>query len=185
MTLLFTGCRTFSLETLNPDGSPQWTTVPPRDSKTLYGVGMAKLADQTLSRLKAETLAKDDIARQASTLVDSALVMYMQDAGEIGGDSQALELFENLSVQITEITLRGVQKEQIWVAPDGTVWIICSYPTKNLKDAYRLQTEAFEQKVRLLEAQKTTSSSRSTTLTTFSSEEAMKFLEAELEKIGL
>lgn len=33
------------------------------------------------------------------------------------------------------------------IAEDGTVWVLMSYPVKNLKEAYRLQAEALERKL--------------------------------------
>ena len=42
------------------------------------------------------------------------------------------------------IALRGVSIVERYTASDGTVWVLASYPVKNLKDAYKSQALAVE-----------------------------------------
>ena len=51
--------------------------------------------------------------------------------------------------------------------PDGTVWVLSSYPVKNLKDAYKQQTLELEKKLQKAEAK---------------AELMMEYLERQLEK---
>ncbi len=132
----------------NPDGSPYWTTHTPKNTWTMhYEVGSAKQSTPQLSQLRAESAAKDAIGRWASTSVDNALVTFVEEAGEALKTQQVLEVLQNLSVQTVSIALRGVSFEERYTAPDGTVWVLASYPKKNLKDAYKLQAEALQREV--------------------------------------
>lgn len=152
----------------NPDGSPYWTTSTPKNTRTLhYEVGSAKQSTPQLSLLRAESAAKDAIGRWASTTVDNALVTFVEEAGESLRTQQTLEVLQNVSVQTVNIALRGVSVAERYTAPDGTVWVLSSYPVKNLKDAYRQQTETLERKLAMEQAK---------------SSLMMAYLESQLEK---
>lgn len=143
LPILLIGCT--GTDRLAQDGAPLWTIRTPQDSKGLhYGVGSAKQSSVQLSRVRAESAAKDAIARWAETAVDNSLVNYIQDGGESLKSRQMLEVFESLSVQTVGIALRGVEVVDSYQASDGTVWVMSSYPIKNLKEAYRLKSEELE-----------------------------------------
>lgn len=136
----------------NADGSPYWTTSTPKSTRTLhYEVGSAKQSTAQLSLLRAESAAKDAIGRWASTNVESAIVTFIEEAGETLRNQQSLEVLQNLSVQTVNIALKGVSVVERYTAPDGTVWVLSSYPVKNLKDAYKQQTLALKQKLEMAE----------------------------------
>jgi hypothetical protein len=118
-----------------------------------YEVGSAKQSTPQLSQLRAESAAKDAIGRWASTNVDNALVTFIEEAGEVLKTQQMLEVLQNLSIQTVNIGLRGVTFEERYTAPDGTVWVLASYPVKNLKDAYKQQAVELQQRMALAEAQ--------------------------------
>lgn len=146
--LVLAGCSTTPKS--NPDGSPYWTTHTPAQRWGIhYEVGMAKQSTLQLSQLRAELAAKDAIGRWASTTVDNALVTFVEEAGEVLKTQQMLSVLQNLSVQTVSIALRGVTVVERYVAPDGTVWVLSSYPVKNLKEAYKLQAEALEKKLQM------------------------------------
>ncbi len=152
----------------NADGSPYWTTQTPKHTRTLhYAVGSAKQSTPQLSLLRAESAAKDAIGRWASTTVDNAVVTFVEEAGEGLRTQQSLEVLQNLSVQTVNIALRGVSVEERYTSPDGTVWVLSSYPVKNLKDAYKQQTKELEKKLKEAEAK---------------AELMMEYLERQLEK---
>lgn len=138
--VLFAGCAT----KYNPDGSPVWTTKPPSSWRTYYTVGYGKLSNFQNSLLRAESAAKDRIARWASTSVRGALTNYFQDSGESG--QRSIEMMENISSQVVNISINGAELEEQWVDDDGGVWVLYSYPVKNLKEAYRMQAEDLERK---------------------------------------
>lgn len=148
--LLLAGCVT---PKTNSDGSPYWTTHTPKSTRTVhYEVASAKQSTAQLSQLRAESAAKDAIGRWASTNVDNALVTFIEEAGEVLKTQQMLEVLQNLSVQTVNIGLRGVSFDERYTAPDGTVWVLASYPVKNLKDAYKQQADEFEKRMALAQA---------------------------------
>ena len=159
--LLVAGCAT-----TNADGSPKWTTDPPSNWRTFYASGYGKLSNPQNARLRAEALAMDSIARWASTTVQGALTNYFQDSGQSG--NQVLEMMESISRQVVNVSLRGAAVEEHWTAPDGGVWVLVSFPVKNLKDAYKEQSAALERKAEIQKA-----------------ELLIEYLEKELEKEGL
>jgi hypothetical protein len=151
LVLFLFGCA--STSKVNQDGSPSWTTKPLKDSWGLhYGVGSALQSTEQLSRLRAESAAKDAIARWAETTVDNSLVSFIQEAGEVMRTKQMLEVLESMSVQTVSIALRGVEVVDRYLAPDGTVWVLSSYPIKNLKEAYRLKSEELERASQAIQA---------------------------------
>lgn len=155
-----------SCATTNPDGSPKWTTDPPSNWRTYYASGYGKLSNVQNSRMRAEALAMDTVARWASTTVQGALTNYFQDSGTSG--EQSIEMMENISRQIVNISLRGARVEEQYVDPQGGVWVLISFPVKNLKDAYKEQSAALERKAEAQQAQ-----------------QLIDYLEAELEKAGM
>jgi hypothetical protein len=166
LLLILAGCA--STPKPNADGSPYWTTTTPHNTRTLhFEVGSAKQSTPQLSLLRAQSAAKDAIGRWASTTVDNALVTFVEEAGESLRNQQTLEVLQNLSVQTVNIALRGVSVAERYTAPDGTVWVLSSYPVKNLKDAYKQQTVALERKLEIAEAK---------------SDLMMAYLESQLEK---
>ena len=152
--------------TTNPDGSPKWTTDPPSNWRTYYAAGYGKLSNVQNSRMRAEALAMDNIARWASTTVQGALTNYFQDSGATGG--QSAEMMENISRQVVDISLRGAKVEESYTDAEGGVWVLVSFPVKNLKDAYEQQSIALERKAEIQKAAL-----------------MVEYLEKELEKEGL
>lgn len=142
--ILLMGCTT-----LNSDGSPRWTTHPPSSWRTYYAVGYARLSNVANSRLSAEANARDAIARWTGTTVDSALTNYVEDYG--GG--YTLETMQQVSSQTVKISLRGTQTEKQWVAPDGGLYVLVSFPLKYLKEAYKEQSAALVREQELEKAQ--------------------------------
>ncbi len=139
MVMLMVGCST-----TNDDGSPKWTTNVPYSRTTFYAVGYGKLSNQQNSLMRAEAQAKDRIARWISTTVQGALTNYFLDSGTSG--EQTLEMMESISAQIVNVSLNGSRMEEQWSDPDGGVWVLYSYPIRNLKEAYRLKSEELQRK---------------------------------------
>ena len=139
MVVLLVGCST-----TNDDGSPKWTTNVPYSRTTFYAVGYGKLSNQQNSLMRAEAQAKDRIARWISTTVQGALSNYFLDSGTSG--EQTLEMMESISSQIVNVSLNGSRMEEQWADPNGGVWVLYSYPIKNLKEAYRLRSEELQRK---------------------------------------
>jgi hypothetical protein len=73
---LFMGCAT-----TNADGSPKWTTKVPSNWRTYYATGYGKLSNVQNSRMRAEALATDAVARWASVTVQASLTNYIYFIG--------------------------------------------------------------------------------------------------------
>jgi len=143
---IFTGCQS----AVNPDGSPTWTAKVPLTTSIYYATGYGKLTNVQNSLMRAESLAKDRIGRWVSTKVQGALTNFFQDTGNSGG--QTVEMLENISRQIVDVSINEARLVEQWIAPDGGVWVLYSYPVKNLKDAYRLKSEELERQSEAVQA---------------------------------
>lgn len=142
----------------NPDGSPYWTTLTPVSRKYYYGVGSGNLKSKQNSKARAEAMAKNEIARQISTVVEDSIVNYISE------NQFEMDSFENFSTQVANATLRGVEVKEIYTAIDGTIWILSQYDKKNLKEAYKAEAERLE---------------RESSKGTINVEQMLKFLEEE------
>ncbi|MDD3823736.1 MAG: LPP20 family lipoprotein [Sphaerochaetaceae bacterium] len=140
--VLLAGCAT-----TNADGSPKWTTDVPSHWRTYHAVGYGKLSNVQNSRMRAEAMATDAVARWASVTVQGALTNYFQDSGSSG--NQNLEMLESISRQVVDISLRGIQVEEQYTDADGGVWVLVSFPVKNLKDAYKAQSLKLEREAQI------------------------------------
>jgi hypothetical protein len=143
---LFMGCAT-----TNADGSPKWTTKVPSNWRTYYATGYGKLSNVQNSRMRAEALATDAVARWASVTVQASLTNYFEDTTAL--ENQDLDRMESISRQIVDISLRGIEVEKVWVAPDQGVWVLVSFPIKNLKVAYKEQSERMAQRGEIAKAE--------------------------------
>ncbi len=140
--VMVTSCA--STPEANPDGSPYWTTHVPTSGSKFYGVGYGKLSTKYNSQLKAEAGARDAISRAVSTQMKSMLTNFETEAQNRGLSAEALGAFETISVQVVNLSLRGVVIEETWLDPDGAMWALASFPTKNLKDAIKSEQEALQ-----------------------------------------
>ena len=75
---------------------PQFFLNPPQADDVIYGLGMAKLSDDSLSRDTAVARARRDIAFQVSATVQSMLTDYAQEAGS-GDSTQTLSFVESVT----------------------------------------------------------------------------------------
>ncbi|MFA5467862.1 MAG: hypothetical protein WC224_02245, partial [Sphaerochaetaceae bacterium] len=60
---------------------------------------------------------------------------------------------QQVSSQTVKISLRGTQTEKQWVAPDGGLYVLVSFPLKYLKEAYKEQSAALVREQELEKAQ--------------------------------
>lgn len=112
---------------------PQFFINPPIAEDVLYGLGMAKLSNDSLSRDTAVARARKDIAFQVSARVQSMLTDYAQDSG-VDGNSQTITFVESITKQVTDIELRGAVTEEVYPAVDGTWYAMVSFPKNAMVD---------------------------------------------------
>lgn len=123
------------------DGAPYWTVLTPVDKWRYYGVGMGQLSNPINSKMRAEAGARDEIARQVSILVNTAIKNYTNEAGMIN-NTQELNAFETISLQVVNTTLRNVIIENTYQDPETkAIWVIASFEKKYLEDAYKAEAE--------------------------------------------
>lgn len=117
---------------------PEFFLNPPKSESKIYGVGTAKMARLDLSRKMAVSRARDDIAFQVRTQVESSVIDYAQESGA-EENSQLLSFVETVSRQIANTTLQGTQLEEVGTSEGGTVYILVSFPRSHvLKSASQI-----------------------------------------------
>ena len=101
---------------------PPWINdQPPEDM--LWGIGVADNQQMNMRRTMADSRARQDIARQLSTLAQGMVTDYAREAGGIS-NAAVIQLQESISRQVAEANLRGAVPDQNWTAPDGrTLWM--------------------------------------------------------------
>lgn len=144
---------------------PSWVTKNPKSSDTFYAVGFSKKSRRDISKTAAGQDARDQIARWVGTSVKNALVSYTSEGGE-GENTQTLTHFENISKQVAEQTLVGVEEDEIWVDAEGGVYMICSFPKENVNKSFNETVGAFQR-------------NEAAAFAEFKAEEALSFLEKE------
>ncbi len=112
-------------------GVPEFFLNPPLSDSVIYGVGTAKTARLDLSRKMAIARARDDIAFQLQSQVESAIIDYAQESGS-DNNSQLLSFSETVSRQIADQTLQGTRTEKIIAGEDGTLYALVSFPKANI-----------------------------------------------------
>jgi hypothetical protein len=161
LSLSFVGCTTSKSPyiTEHPeytaDGAPYWTVLTPLSSERFYGVGMGKLSTIQNSKLRAEALSKDEIARQVSTIVNSSVKNYFAESDNYASSFNS-DVFENFSKQVTNVTLTSVIVENNYTDGSGAIWVISSYDKSNLEAAYEsvAQNLKYNLEIRKIEAEK-------------------------------
>ena len=145
---LLVSCASVDLEKVGADGRPAWITEVPSDNSYIYGVGSGKLANEQNSFTRAETLSRQNIAKAISSEVKSSIINYVSDAGS-DSNRQTIDAFESISQELVKVSLRGVEVLAKYKDADGTCYVITRYSKKNLKEAYELQAQKYEDSVRI------------------------------------
>ncbi len=124
--------RSGSTEESGMKDVPQWFLSPPQAEDAIYGVGMALKQNPSLARKAAIARARDEVASTVTTKVQSMLKDFMQESG-VGENAQALEFTQNVTKQVTSVSLEGSKVKEIYPAKDGTFYALVEYPLDQLK----------------------------------------------------
>ncbi len=146
---------------------PNWVTKNPKSDTTFFAVGYSKMSNRNISKTAAGQDARDQIARWIGTSVKNALVSYTSEGGE-GTNTQTLSHFENISKQVAEQTLVGVEEDELWVDAEGGVYMLCSFPRENVNKSFTDAVGDFQR-------------NEAAAFAEFKAEEALSFLEKETE----
>lgn len=112
---------------------PEWFLNPPVAEEVIYGLGMAKMSSDSLSRDTAIARARKDVALQVSTRVQSMMTDYAQEAGA-EGNSQTINFVESITKQVADVELKGSTTEKVYAAVDGNWFAMVSYPKANFTE---------------------------------------------------
>ena len=83
---------------------PDFFINPPVAEDGIYGVGAAKLSNASMAQQAAIGRARTSIAFSLEASVKAAMTDYYQEAG-VDGNTQAIAFLEQISRQVTEITM--------------------------------------------------------------------------------
>ena len=131
LVFMAAACGTTSTTT-GPTTTPEWLNdFPPED--VLWGIGIAKQSDPSMSMTTAEARARVSVARQLQTKVQAMFVDYNEDAGNVKAQAN-VSLQQNVSRQITNMDVSGARPIKRWQAPDGTWWYLVEYKKSDAKN---------------------------------------------------
>ncbi|QEN09276.1 hypothetical protein EXM22_15290 [Oceanispirochaeta crateris] len=132
--VLLVGCASGSGEKVEERRDlPDWFLNPPSSDEVIYGLGMAKMSSDSLSRDTAIARARKDVALQVSTRVQSMMTDYVQEAGA-EGNSQTISFVESITKQVADVELRNSVTDKVYAATDGNWFAMVSYPTSNFTE---------------------------------------------------
>jgi hypothetical protein len=124
---------------------PEWFLNPPVAEDVIYGLGMAKMSSDSLSRDTAIARARKDVALQVSTRVQSMMTDYAQEAGA-EGNTQVITFVESITKQVADVELQGAVTEKVYAAVDGNWFAMVSYPknalTQEVSDIFTRNEDA-------------------------------------------
>ena len=150
-----------------PSNTPDFVLNPPIRDDAIIGIGRAGNQNEQLSLQMADSRARQDIAFQLSAQVQAMITDYAREAGTIA-EATALQLSETVGRQLTNTTLNGARPEKREKTPDGTWWVMVTYP----------KAEAAKIAAGLID-------SEAARYAEFKAMEAAKLMDAQLEKAKL
>ena len=122
------------------DGAPDWVLRGKgSDGEVIYGVGaVAGTRNVALARSTAQGRGRTEIARSLEVGVESMLKDYQ--ATTTGGEFFAKaandeQQVEDVTRQITDMTLSGTRQEDHWISDTGTLYVLMALDVNDFKDA--------------------------------------------------
>lgn len=140
--LLFSCATGTDINEKNSDGSPIWITTLPESTRLYYGVGSAKLSNIQNSQSAADTTAKSNLAKQLESTIKEATGVYSNETM-----GTVIQAYEKITMEVVNVTMRGVKVEQRWTAGDGTVWSLVSFPIKDIDENMALEANNYKNKL--------------------------------------
>lgn len=117
------------------DGAPGWV-LDPASTPGLSGVGSAQpsLGGIQFQRTEAMAAGRDELARMISLKVKNSMENFARQTGV--GDSQTFDkVAKDTSKQLAHETLNGSRQKDLWVAQDGTLWVLVTLDSKIVAEA--------------------------------------------------
>lgn len=116
------------------DGAPQWV-LDPASAGGLTAVGSAAKSPGGIQFQRNEAMAtgRDELARMLSVKVKNSFKNFSEQTGV--GDSQTFDkVTTDVSQQLAKQTLNGSKQKDLWLAQDGTMYILVSLDPKSVAD---------------------------------------------------
>ena len=101
--------------------SPNWLNELPKDGEH-WGIGFAKLQNESLAMRTATSRARRDIAEQISLQVQGLLIDYANEAGTLN-NSRSIQKIETIGKDLVDMTLSGASPNARTQMGDGTWWV--------------------------------------------------------------
>jgi len=135
-------------------GAPEWVLQGcsaywgDDEGARICGVGsVAGTRNISLARTAAIGRARTEIARSLQVKVKSMLKDYSATTTggeEFGSGANDEQYIEDVSKQITQITLSGTTLQDTWVGPDGTLYTLVALDVENFQDSLDQMTSLSE-----------------------------------------
>jgi hypothetical protein len=119
------GCASIPLST------PEWFLHPPHDTDYIYDMGVAQGSNEEVAWKAAAEDSRANLATQISVSIKAMQTDYSKASGVSGGDA----FFSTITVQLTDLVLRGATIVKRGVGPGNTYYVLTSYPQANMKRA--------------------------------------------------
>ncbi|MDR2717646.1 MAG: LPP20 family lipoprotein [Treponema sp.] len=146
-----------------PSGTPDWfEDMPPDDA--FWGIGRAKLEDESQSLQVATFRARRDVAEQLSTVVQGMLIDHYRQAGTLDKPNTTA-FIENIGRGLVNANLVGAAPNTRKRMDDGAYWVRVSLKKA---DAKKVITDTYD--------------SEAARFAEFKAREALKMLDFELNK---
>lgn len=131
-------------------GAPDWVLKGRgKDDDRIYGLGsVAGTRNVALARTTAQGRGRTEIARSMQLQVESMLKDYQASTtgGEFFGKAASDEQhIEDVSRQITDITLNGTRQEKNWISETGTLYVLMSLDVESFREAVNGMSELDEE----------------------------------------
>lgn len=125
---------------------PDWFLNPPQNKDMFYGAGSAMRPQLNLSKKIATARARDELARQISTQVNSVLKDFEKSVG-VGMNAQATEVNESA---LSNTLSRSLQNSRIEKAEmiNGTMFVLVSYNATEAAEAAKAATKATADRIK-------------------------------------
>jgi len=130
--LAVSGCKSTPKTTNQPDWFNEQVPL-----NVFWGIGFAKLQNDSLALETAVARAQRDVARQLGTLVQASLTDYAKETG-LDGNSRAMYSIENVGRNTINTNIHEAVINKRTKMPDGTWWVRVSY---SKVDAQKLARE--------------------------------------------
>lgn len=107
------------------EDAPEWVLGDAEMENGLSAVGAARIGKAGIQFARTEAMAhgRSELAQQLSVKVKTLVNNFAQQVGV--GDGQTLDTFsEQVSKQVTDETISGSRKKDIWISPSSDLYIL-------------------------------------------------------------